>query len=164
MEGTRMASTKGFTLIELLVVIAIIGVLSGIVFSGINNARAKTRDALVISEFNSIQKALALYYDTHGTIPIYHNGNCCSGNHVEKFNRMVQDLVNAGFLNAVPVPPINRTYHYYYYGGSIGGILVTTLEAANPSTGYPGTCRPWPPNVNWCNQSSSNAYCLCNPY
>ncbi len=60
---------KGFTLIELLVVIAIISVLSSIVLSQLNEARAKARDARRISDLKSIQTALELYRTENGEYP-----------------------------------------------------------------------------------------------
>ena len=52
---------KGFTLIELLVVISIIGLLATIVSVGLNDARAKGRDAKRLSDVGQITKALDVY-------------------------------------------------------------------------------------------------------
>lgn len=60
---------RGFTLIELLVVIAIIGVLSSVVIASLNQARAKSRDAVRKSDLHQIQLALELYYDSYGGYP-----------------------------------------------------------------------------------------------
>jgi len=54
--------SMGFTLIELLVVISIIGLLSSIVLTSVNSARAKARDARRLADLRQIQNALALYY------------------------------------------------------------------------------------------------------
>lgn len=61
---------RGFTLIELLVVIAIIAILSTVVMSGINSARAKSRDARRISDIKMLQKGLELYMNTCGGYPV----------------------------------------------------------------------------------------------
>ncbi len=65
----NMNIKKGFTLIELMVVISIIGLMSSIVLSALNDARAKARDAQRIQSLKEIQKALILYYDANGQYP-----------------------------------------------------------------------------------------------
>lgn len=60
---------KGFTLIELLVVISIIGVLSTIAMTSLNGARRRAWDAKRISDLKETQKAVELYYYTHGAYP-----------------------------------------------------------------------------------------------
>jgi type II secretion system protein G len=162
-NGIGAKSQRGFTLIELLVVISIIGLLASVVLASLNSARAKARDAKRISEFKQVQVALAFYFDKYGTYP---NVSPVTTNPwTDNFNSMAQQLVTEGFLGSVPQSPINSAYNYYNYGGSVGGLLVTTLEAAAPTVvGYPGTCRPWPPAVNWCGADNTTHYCLCNPY
>ncbi|MFA6076840.1 MAG: prepilin-type N-terminal cleavage/methylation domain-containing protein [Candidatus Paceibacterota bacterium] len=59
-------NTKGFTLIELLVVVSIIGLLSSIVLSSLNSARAKTRDAVRINDLEQMHIAVELYAADHG--------------------------------------------------------------------------------------------------
>lgn len=61
---------KGFTLIELLVVIAIIGVLSTVVLSSLNTARAKARDATRRATMVQLRGALELYFTSNGSYPI----------------------------------------------------------------------------------------------
>lgn len=63
-------NNKGFTLIELLVVIAIIGLLASIIAVSVNSTRAKARDARRKADLDEIYKALMLYYDDHGYLPI----------------------------------------------------------------------------------------------
>ncbi len=60
---------KGFTLIELLVVVAIIGVLSSVVLTSLNSARAKARDARRMSDIKQIQNAIELYIADNGSAP-----------------------------------------------------------------------------------------------
>ena len=60
---------KGFTLIELLVVISIIGLLSSIVLTSVNSARAKARDARRKADMRQLELAIQFYYDTNGTFP-----------------------------------------------------------------------------------------------
>lgn len=63
-------NSVGFTLIELLVVISIIGLLSSIVLTSVNSARAKARDARRKSDLRTISLALELYYDKYGTYAV----------------------------------------------------------------------------------------------
>jgi type II secretion system protein G len=60
---------RGFTLIELLVVIAIVGLLSSVVISGVNSARAKARDTLRAQHIRQMQNALELYRSFNGSYP-----------------------------------------------------------------------------------------------
>lgn len=61
--------SRGFTLIELLVVISIISLLSSVVFTTVNSARMKARDARRIADLRQIATALEFYYDTNGQYP-----------------------------------------------------------------------------------------------
>jgi prepilin-type N-terminal cleavage/methylation domain-containing protein len=156
-------SSLGFTLIELLVVVAIIGLLSSVVLSSLNSARAKARDAEVKAVFHSLRLALSLYYDKYGKYP--NETRVETNPWRDNFNSMAGQLVAEKFLAQVPVAPANHVYHYYNYGGAIGGLLVTTLESVPAqTTAYPGTCRPFSTG-NWCDTKvSSTYYCICNPY
>ncbi|MDO8572467.1 MAG: type II secretion system protein [bacterium] len=60
---TKRVYKGGFTLIELLVVISIIGILASIVLASMNQARAKARDAYILSTAKEFQKAFELYAD-----------------------------------------------------------------------------------------------------
>lgn len=52
-----------------MVVISIIGIMSSIVLSALNDARAKARDSQRIQSLKEIQKALVLYYDENERYP-----------------------------------------------------------------------------------------------
>lgn len=176
----HLKRNRGFTLIELLVVIAIISLLSSIVFASLNSARTKARDAKAISDFRQVKIALALYYDKYGYYPVdpdgkdpVHPSPVNTNTWLDNFNAMAQELVNEGFLGAIPVSSSGNNYNYYNYGGNIGGLMVVTLEAVpNTTTGVSPSCRPWPitdssGNVwdNWCSRNdNSKIYCICNPY
>ena len=60
---------KGFTLIELLVVISIIGILSALILSNLNDARARARDSQKKSELTQLKTALRLYYNDYQKYP-----------------------------------------------------------------------------------------------
>jgi prepilin-type N-terminal cleavage/methylation domain-containing protein len=69
MEPRRILSSRGFTLIELLVVISIIGLLASIVLSSLTAAESKGRDAVRLSDMQTIHTALEEYADNHGNFP-----------------------------------------------------------------------------------------------
>ncbi|MEI6660470.1 MAG: prepilin-type N-terminal cleavage/methylation domain-containing protein [bacterium] len=69
MKFLKSHQNRGFTLVELLVVISIISLLSSVVLSALNSARAKGRDARRKSDIHQIQLALELYYDANGSYP-----------------------------------------------------------------------------------------------
>lgn len=158
--------SRGFTLIELLVVISIISLLSSIVLTSVNSARAKARDARKQADFRAISTALQFFFDKNNRMPANYlpgAGQCES----TQYNQSMQELVDAGFLSAVPKNPGNGVYCYYDYGpgNTIGALMVTTLETVpDTTTGIPPSCRPWGPGQNWCDQSSGKAYCVCNTY
>jgi len=61
-----MKSPLGFTLIELLVVISIISLLSSIVLTSVNSARAKARYARALADFQQMKLAAELDADSRG--------------------------------------------------------------------------------------------------
>ena len=157
---------EGFTLVELMVVIAIIGILSTIVLSNLQRARLEANDARRKHEFRTIATLLALYRDSNASNPI--NRTPGSG-YPDTSPNFLQELVTSGYLATNPKAPSNdatNPYYYYDYGaGSVGMLLVTQLEGAAPTvTGAAGSCRPFAAGTNWCDQSSNNYYCICNPY
>jgi len=66
-------SKKSFTVLELLVVIAIIGLLTGIIIIGLQDALAKGRNAKRMAEVDTISKALELYYSDKNKYPMQDN-------------------------------------------------------------------------------------------
>ena len=151
-----LKNKKGFTLIELLVVIAIIGVLSTVVLSQLNEARAKTRDARRISDLKNIQIALELYRDANGAYPL--NTAMTSGMSVfvirwntissalSPYINLPKDPVNTTLLSSSlwphPNPTVSNSNDRKYFYNSNNGLtydLVTNLE-----TNHPLACRNVP--------------------
>lgn len=111
MNGEAIKKT-GFTLIELLVVMAIIGILSAVVLTSLNGARAKGRDARRISDIKQIQLALELYYDSTGGYPLS----------IGTLTSSV--LVTNGYIASLPVDPSNNNvYHYAPYASTLNAAI-----------------------------------------
>ncbi len=77
-----ISKNNGFTLIELLVVISIIGVLSSVVLSSLNTARAKSRDARRLQDLVQMRTALEIFYAEKGRYPLVKDAN---GNPIETY-------------------------------------------------------------------------------
>jgi prepilin-type N-terminal cleavage/methylation domain-containing protein len=102
-------SSKAFTLIELLVVIAIIGVLSSVVLSSLNTARAKARDARRLADMHTISVALNLYNVQYGSLPnspAYGESNAGSWDYSSQ-GAFMTFLETSGVMSKVPVDPLN---------------------------------------------------------
>jgi prepilin-type N-terminal cleavage/methylation domain-containing protein len=170
-DFVRLNATNGFTLIELLVVISIIGFMSTLVISSVSNARTKAYDSRRIQDLRSISTAMRLHRENTGTSPA--NPNAPGSFISDTQANFLQDLVTAGILKTNPKAPINNAtnpYRYYDYGAgtAAGMLLVTQLEAANPTSApYAGSCRPFTGSggQNWCRSDTATTYyCFCNPY
>jgi prepilin-type N-terminal cleavage/methylation domain-containing protein len=153
---------RGFTLIELLVVIAIIGLLASVVMASLNSARAKARDVRRLSDMQTIQKALELYYDKYGRYPDSDFAGCGTwdtpGN-----GTFLAPLVTEGFLPANIQDPTSNTdcgnYRYYRYDAGTntcpferGGYYVLSIvdletagrqHSSSPDFGGVGTWTSW---------------------
>lgn len=125
----------GFTLIELLVVIAIIGVLSSVVLSALNSARAKGRDAAVLSNMDSMSPQAVLYEDTNQTYGTSAN-DCTVGVFSDT---KIQSMLTAVALqnnNAAPTCYANdSTYALALVRPSGGGFTPPTVYWCVESTG-----------------------------
>ncbi|HEU5114196.1 MAG TPA: type II secretion system protein [Candidatus Paceibacterota bacterium] len=112
---------RGFTLIELLVVISIISLLSSVVLSALNSARAKARDAKRVSEIGQLKLALEYYYDKYGTYINDTNwsNDCSDRSGIEpRLSTTLAPLVTEGFLSKIPTDPLAPSDPWpqcYYY-------------------------------------------------
>lgn len=108
---------RGFTLVELLVTVAIISLLSSIVLTSLNSARAKSRDARRLADIRQIQIALEFYYDQFGQYPPISPDTCNGGWDTGPCGTdpFIGALEDNGFMSRVPVDPGTGNYRYYRY-------------------------------------------------
>ncbi|HEY9584158.1 MAG TPA: hypothetical protein VJI33_01055 [Candidatus Paceibacterota bacterium] len=85
-------------LLEVLIAVFIIGIVGAVVAFLLNIIKIQSADAKRISDINQIAKALELHYDKNAYYP-----------------DRLDDLVSAGFLSAVPIPPPGGEQIFYAY-------------------------------------------------
>lgn len=162
---SKHGTNRGFSLIELIVVIAVIALLASIVLTSFNTVQFKAHDARRISEMQSAQKALELYYIAHGRYPDPNPAMCGwdVGNAAHPFLNGTGMEANFGGQK----PPVDifkfgdcDGYRYYRYpAGSYGCrsafyvLGVTDMESSPaPYPGSPGwSCptRDWQNEFDW---------------
>ena len=102
-----------FTLVELLVAIAIIGVLSGLIFSAISSARARSKTLVCQSNLRQMGVALRLYESDHkGRLPSSSHLRAADGSSLSWLTTLAAYL-GPGFIGrcpAVPEHPAKVTY------------------------------------------------------
>ncbi|XKT75445.1 MAG: type II secretion system protein [Patescibacteria group bacterium UBA2103] len=136
-------NNKGFTLIELLVVVAIIGMLSSVVLSSLNQARANSRDARRTGDIHSIRTALELFYNAYNRYPSSADGNCVYNNSFAS-GGCLQVLVSNGFIQALPEDPVGtQTYYYDNWCREIGSNNQNFRVWANGETDNNGLAENW---------------------
>lgn len=64
---------RGFTVVELLVVVGVLGVLASILFTSLQSARVKARDAQRLQDLDTMQAALEMYFRDNGHYPVPSN-------------------------------------------------------------------------------------------
>lgn len=156
----------GFTLIELLVVISIISLLSSIVLTSVNSARAKARDARRIADLNQIRTALEFYFDANGYYPQSNCGWDCNGYRYSfdgSWDSLANDLrpyiptLPKDPLNSGGCPPWSGGCYTYAYGnvGRTSERVQYDLMAHLEDAGNPNRCgvkgwRFYFDNRFWC--------------
>ena len=91
-RNVRGAGESGFTLIELLIVMAIIATLASIAIPSYINAVRHAREAVLREDLQTMRSAIDSY-----TID------------KEKAPQSLDDLVQAGYLKAIPVDPMTQS-------------------------------------------------------
>lgn len=147
---------KGFTLIELLVVVAIVSLLASIVFTSLNSARSKGRDARRQEDVHQMQLALALYFNTNGSYPSSGGAdqpsNSWSNSDNTNGNWVTLQTILATYLSKLPTDPKPSSgcspsdggcfnYIYYAFSGLQAYLIVYDLENAkgpDPGVYYAG--------------------------
>lgn len=89
---------KGYTFWEVLIIVAIIMIIGFVVAFALIILKQRTADTKRTSDIHQIAKALELYYDKNGDYP-----------------GRLDDLVAAGFLPIVPLPPKGAGQNFYAY-------------------------------------------------
>lgn len=148
---TSFSKLRAFTLIELLVVIAIIGILTGIVLTGLQTPKAKARDAKRISDLGQIQLALELYFDRCKEYP---------PSPLDTASVCPNAPVTLGtYIAVIPTAPGGTAYTYTVVGSPTRNdfVLHAILEYSNevikdalPSNAIDSTCSNVPANLHYC--------------
>lgn len=113
--------SRGFTLIELLVVVSVISLLSSIVLTNLNQARAKSNYSQIFSQLRQIRFAVETYYNDFGTYP----GDAGPGS-------MPSGLTP--YLRIWPTPPcpnLNYDWNYHSSGANVNIDVRTTTPSAS---------------------------------
>jgi len=101
----KSASQKGFTILELVVVAGIIILILSIIASRLDVSRAKARDTKKVSELKTLQTALELYNLDSGYPKVAEGGLYTNSATESSMSLVLNGIVNAGYLSAIPVPP-----------------------------------------------------------
>ncbi len=151
-----MKKIRGFTLIELLVVVAIIGILSSIVVTGLQDAKASSRDAKRVSDIKNIQLSLALYYNDNGHYPCLIYGSISSAPCQPDFSPGWMETVptNSGaqytYASFVSAPgstnctAASKVVESYHLGApmEVAGSNLTVQDRDATTTTYTTACNP----------------------
>ena len=131
------SKNKGFTLIEMLIVIAIIGILAGIVLTGVRGFQATARDTRRIGDVRNIQPLEELYFTRNG-------------NYVDK---STLESSNLGTVPTAPAP--TGDYDIYVAGDGLSYCISAELE--NPNSAAEADAQTGP-----CDTANTKYDCTSN--
>ncbi len=145
----KLFNHNGFTLIEMIIVISIISLLSTVGMNSYNTVLRNARDTKRKADLHEFVNAIKLFQvhnnrgpsetswcqSSIGTDP---NHGCPPDTITGQWARDATwtDLVTGGYLEELPVDPLNNaTYHYYYEPNNpapnLGGWVRARLESTN---------------------------------
>lgn len=109
----KLKSIGGFTLVEIVIVIGIMALLSAIIYTSFDGAKAKGRDQQRVADISTIQLALEIYFNKNRQYP-------------DNLSELEED----GTFS-IPNPPNNREGYGYYYFPIKKDLGNTTLNESN---------------------------------
>jgi prepilin-type N-terminal cleavage/methylation domain-containing protein len=99
---------KGYTLVEIVIVIGIMALLSGIIFSSFDGAKAKSRDQQRLTDISNIQLGLELYFNKNGSYPKVLMGDTTDPG-------LVVNAEGVKYIIDIPTPPSKANEDEYKY-------------------------------------------------
>lgn len=143
----------GFTLIELLVVISIIGILSTLLLSNLQGARARARDVQRKSDLKQVKTALRMYYNDNQSYPSGSGniGQGCDGGSCDWGTSLFGETGGTVYMKLLPQDPLGSPSSYYYHQiDSDSFNLYACLENKSDSSGG-SDCGSLPScSTDWC--------------
>jgi prepilin-type N-terminal cleavage/methylation domain-containing protein len=142
-------TNSGFTLIELLIVIAIIGLLAGVIFLAVQNARIRARDAKRAADMRQMVSAMEQYQISHGAYPTGTLSKAGIGTGVSLDDHGAMDGAAEPFVpNFIPIFPVaplpgdgvcasdpGRGNNNYWYDVADDGLTYTLTYCLGKQTG-----------------------------
>lgn len=143
-----MRKNNGFTLIELLVVITIISMLASIVLASVNQARARARDVVRLSDMKQLQNAFEAYYTVNNQYLPNPNSAICS------------TCVESGWTTGELTPHMRTIPKDPLYAGTTNGYRYI-VSNVNGRQSYSMLVR-LEKNPTWCSVSTSPGHSAWN--
>ena len=141
---------QGFTIIELLVVIAIIAILASVIWTNLNSAKIKARDARRRLDLGQLQLALELFFDKNNSYPstggawwgVSQNGGSKTTAGVNAYIPQVTPT----YIRVLPVDPLDKRTgwagYLYNSDGSHYKIIALDAESFPESNAFYDPVRP----------------------